>query len=54
MSDFFNEIIACYKLTVDFFFGFYIIPGTQMSLGFMILACIIFTALIYYILRGIR
>lgn len=51
MVAFFNEILQCYKLLVDFLFA-YKLAG--VSVGYFITACFIFCIVVRYILGGIK
>lgn len=51
MVDFFNEIIRCYGMVVEFLFT-YTLSGVPV--GYLIAACLIFMIVVRYILGGIR
>lgn len=51
MVDFFNELIGCYRLFVQFLFSY---SFSGIPVGFIILACMIFMIVVYYILGSVR
>ena len=53
MLDFVNEIITCFRLFISFLFN-YSLPGINLSIGYIALACMILVVVINYILGSVR
>lgn len=53
MVDFMNEAFSCYQKAIEFVFEL-TLPGTEISYGYFILACVVFILVVSYILRSIR
>lgn len=51
MLDFFNEILSCFGIFINFLF-FYTLSG--IPVGYIILSCIVFMVIVDYILGSVR
>lgn len=51
MLDFFNQMMGCYRLLVQWLFSYKL---SGISVGYIILACLVFVLVFNYVLGRIR